>query len=114
MKFPQLPVGHRFDYQGETLVKVGPMTACNERGGDTRLIPRSAVIVPVTAQPAQAAAPAPLATERVQAALAGFEARWRGALDDLDETDRGRVEQALSSAHAELRDTLGLGRPPAP
>lgn len=109
MKFPQLPLGQRFEYQGETLVKVGAMTACNDRGGNTRLIPRSAVVVPVTAP---TAAPAPVPTERVQRALIGFEARWRDALDDLDTTTRGRVEQALNSAHAELRDALGLGTPP--
>lgn len=112
MKFPQLPLGQRFEYQGETLVKVGAMTACNERGGSTRLIPRSAVVVPVTAQTAPTAVPAPVPTERVQHALIGFEARWRDALEDLDDATRGRVEQALNSAHADLRDALGLGRPP--
>jgi hypothetical protein len=112
MKFPQLPLGQRFEYQGETLVKVGAMTACNDRGGNTRLIPRSAVVVPVTAQMAPTAAPAPVSTERVQHALMGFEARWRDALEDLDDATRGRVERALNNAHAELRDALGLSGPP--
>jgi hypothetical protein len=114
MKFPQLPVGQRFEYQGETLVKVGPMTACNERGGNSRLIPRSAAVVPITGPTGPAAVSAPLASERVQAALVGFEARWRGVLDDLDEATRSRVAQVLTSAQMELRKTLGLDRPPAP
>jgi len=118
MKFPQLPVGQRFEYQGETLVKVGPMTACNERGGNSRLIPRSAAVAPLTAQTGPTAAPAPpvhpLATERLQTALIGFETRWRGLLEDLDEATRGRVEEAMTNAHAELRDALGLSRPPTP
>jgi hypothetical protein len=119
MKFPQLPLGQRFEYQGETLVKVGAMTACNERGGNTRLIPRSAVVIPLTAQtgPTAASAPPvhpPLATERLQSALIGFETRWRGLLDDLDEATRGHVEETMTNAHAELRDALGLGGPPTP
>ncbi len=112
MKFPLLPVGQHFQYQGETLVKIGAMTACNERGGNTRLIPRSAVVVPITDQIALAGASAPLAAERVDAALRGFETKWRGVLNDLDETVRSRLDQALTSAHTELRDALGLGRPP--
>jgi hypothetical protein len=114
MKFPQLPLGQRFEYQGETLVKVGAMTACNERGGNTRLIPRSAVVTAITAQTAPTAAPTPLATERVQTALSGFEAQWRGVLEELDEATRDRVAQVMTSAHAELREALGLGTQPAP
>ncbi len=114
MKFPQLPLGQRFEYQGEILVKVGAMTACNERGGNTRLIPRSAVVAPLAAQTGPTAASATLATERLQSALIGFETRWRGLLEDLDEATRGRVEEAMTNAHAELQEALGLGRPPTP
>lgn len=110
VKFPQFPIGQHFEYQGETLVKVGPMTACNERGGNTRLIPRSAVVVAAAAPPAPAAG-APV-DARVQAALAGFEARWRGALAGLDEPSRNRLEQALTGAQAELLEALGLGPSP--
>jgi hypothetical protein len=35
-------------------------------------------------------------------------------LEDLDEATRGRVEEAMTNAHAELRDALGLSRPPTP
>ena len=105
MKFTQLPVGQRFAYQGDTLVKLGPMTACNEQGGDTRLIPRSAVVVTLTAQPATGATP-PVDGARLRDALAGFEARWRGALEGLDEVHRARIEQALVGAQAELLRSL--------
>lgn len=109
MKFPQLPVGQRFQYRGETLVKVGPMTACTEQGGGTRMIPRSAVVISVTAQPAVASIAGTAPDDaRLQAALARFEARWRTALEDLDQTTCGRLEPALVHAHTELRQTLGL------
>jgi hypothetical protein len=114
MKFPQLPLGQRFEYQGETLVKVGAMTACNDRGGNSRLIPRSAVVIPITAHTAPTTAPTALATERVQNAFIGFETRWRGVLEELDEATRDRLAQAMNGAHAELRDALGLATPPAP
>ena len=116
MKFPQLPLGQRFEYQGETLVKVGVLTACNERGGNTRLIPRSAVVAPVADQTrvAATALPAPLAPERVQSALQRFEARWRSVLLDLDAATRERAEQMLTSAQAELHDALGIARTPGP
>ena len=46
MKFPQLPVGARFRYQGEIWCKTGPLAASGA-GGASRMIPRSASIEPV-------------------------------------------------------------------
>jgi len=111
MKFPQLPLGQRFEYQGETLVKIGVLTACNERGGNTRLIPRSAVVIPLAEQGGvqpKAAPPASLAPEQVQGALDRFEATWRAMVSELDGPHRERVEETLTSALAELRHALGL------
>ncbi len=112
MKFPQLPVGQRFTYQGETLVKVGPLTACNERGGNTRLMSRSAVVVPATGPAVPAAPPSVLDGTQVQAALEVFAGRWRAALADpatgLDGPSRERLEQALADGLAELGKALGL------
>lgn len=114
MKFPQVPVGGRFDYQGETLVKVGPMTACNERGGDARLIPRSAVVTPVGATP-EVPPVAPILTQAlVREALAAFEARLRSAIGALDQAERGPIEAALEAARRELDERLGLGADPSP
>jgi hypothetical protein len=114
MKFPQLPLGQRFEYQGETLVKVGAMTACNERGGNTRLIPRSAVVVPVAEPMARTEATAPLTTEPAKLALVEFEGRWRAMLEDLDQAARDRVERVLVGAQAELQVALGLAGRPSP
>jgi hypothetical protein len=47
MKFSQIHPGQRFLYEGDRYLKVGPLTACREPQGKTRLIPRSAVVSPV-------------------------------------------------------------------
>jgi hypothetical protein len=39
MKFPQLPIGARFEFEGKTYVKTGPIAATGEEGGQ-RMIPR--------------------------------------------------------------------------
>jgi len=114
VKFPQVPVGGRFDYQGETLVKIGPMTACNEAGGDARLIPRSAVVAPVGATPeAQPVVPI-LTPALVREALAACDARLRSAIGALDQADRYPIEAALTAARRELAERLGLGADPSP
>lgn len=46
MKFQQLAVGARFEFQGKVHVKTGPLTATAEQGGQV-LIPRYAVLKPL-------------------------------------------------------------------
>jgi len=112
VKFPQLPVGRRFQYQGETLVKVGPLTACGERGGNTRMIPRSALVVPLSEGPDRSAGEhSDSDRSRLQVALGHFEARWRAALQALDEPARGLIEPALAEAQSDLLKELS---PPGP
>lgn len=43
MKFPQLPIGARFEFEGKAYVKAGPVAATSE-DGQQRLIPRWAVL----------------------------------------------------------------------
>ena len=45
MKLTQLPLGARFEYDGEIFTKTGPMTAASEKHGQ-RMIPRYAVLKP--------------------------------------------------------------------
>ena len=114
MKFTQIPIGQPFSYQGETLVKVGPMTACNEGGGNTRLIPRSALVSAIGAkEDAAQRAPTHPDARQIDVALARFEARWRTALAGLDAAAQGRLGPELASAQQELRIGLGLDVPPA-
>jgi hypothetical protein len=114
VKFPEVPVGGRFRYQGETLIKIGPMTACNERGGEARLIPRSAVVTPAGATP-EVPPVAPILTPAlVRKALAAFDERLRSAIGALDHADRGPIEAALEAARRDLAERLGLGADPGP
>jgi hypothetical protein len=53
MKLQHLPIGARFEYEGQVFVKTGPLTAASEQGG-SRLIPRYATLKPVEAQVAEA------------------------------------------------------------
>jgi hypothetical protein len=108
MKFPQLPIGERFEYQGATLVKIGPLTACADHGGDSRLIPRSAVVTPTAAPMATPAAAPTLTLALVREALATCEVRWRVAVGGLDEHARVAIEAALVAAQHELIERLGL------
>lgn len=47
MKFPQLPMGQRFRFQGKHYTKTGPLTASDEETGNNRLMKKSAEILPL-------------------------------------------------------------------
>lgn len=47
MKFHLLPVGEKFEYQGEIYIKADKLIANSEQTGKNRLIPRSANVKPV-------------------------------------------------------------------
>lgn len=47
MKFPQLPMGQRFAFQGKNYTKTGPLTASDEETGNNRLMKKSAEILPL-------------------------------------------------------------------
>ena len=49
MRFPQVAVGQRFNYQGKCYTKTGPLTASKEGDGNQRMIPRAAEVTPVDA-----------------------------------------------------------------
>ena len=49
MRFPQVAVGQRFNYQGKCYTKTGPLTASEEGSGSQRMIPRAAEVTPVDA-----------------------------------------------------------------
>ena len=49
MRFPQVPIGQRFTFQGRQYTKTGPLTASEEHTGKQRLLPRSAEVALVDA-----------------------------------------------------------------
>lgn len=54
IRFPQLPMGRRFRYQGKIYRKTGPLTASDEDTGQSRLIMKSTeVTLLFAAEPVQ-------------------------------------------------------------
>lgn len=51
MKFHLLPIGEKFEYQGEVYIKADKLIANSEKTGQNRLIARSANVQPVSSQP---------------------------------------------------------------
>jgi hypothetical protein len=114
MRFPQLPVGQRFLYQGETYVKTGPVSARRERDGEGRMIPRSALVsLPGAESPAPAGGPDAL-SDPIERALGAYESALRDALAPPGmtpgETDfSARLDSALAVARSAFRKSLSRG-----
>ncbi len=107
MKFPQLAIGQRFQYEGGVYTKTGPLLAHAEESGRSRLIPRCAEVMPL-APGAPAAVPrhtAALDPESVRRAFAAYEAAAR---DCLREASPGRAQARLAETGREFLRTLGL------
>ena len=109
MKFPHVPVGQRFLFQGETYVKVGPVTARRERDAETRLIPRSAMVrVPPPDAGSPAASPMPL-PDWVLGALDAYEGALRAVLRAPaagPAPSRARLEAAMAAARRAFQEKL--------
>lgn len=110
MKFYQLAMGQRFEFEGEVYVRTKPMTAVSEANGRQRFIRRSAAVRPLQdAAPAGAREPPAAATAEalpgaaVREAFDVFYASCLISVDDLDD----RVEAGKLLA---LRDTLREAR----
>ena len=100
MKINLIPLGTRFEYEGEIYTKTGPMTAASEKGGQ-RMIPRYAVLRPVgEIPPAPPAAPG----RQVDAAKvrAAFDAYHAVALRLADDFARPELEAARQTFLATL------------
>lgn len=94
MKFQQLALGARFEFEGTDYVKSGPLTATSEAGLQ-RMIPRFAVLKPldVALPAAPAKAVGKIEAERV---LAAFEAFYQDAARLLQADDAQSVSQKLT------------------
>ncbi len=72
MKIHQLPIGARFELEGDEYVKTGPLVGTRSQDGRQRLIPRHVVLKPLDAV---VAAPATKSATLARAdVLAAFEA----------------------------------------
>ncbi|WP_374243894.1 hypothetical protein [Zoogloea sp.] len=92
MKINLIPLGTRFEYEGEIYTKTGPMTAATEKGGQ-RMIPRYAVLKPVGEMP-PAPPPAPGRQVDVAQIRTAFDAYHAVALRLADDFARPELEAA--------------------
>jgi hypothetical protein len=102
MKFPQLPIGKRFAYQGQVYTKTGPLTARREADGTQRMIPRAALVAP--ADTGTSAAPGGAD------AGAGRGHPWSQALDAYEQVLRSALADRAPAASEGLESVLEAAR----
>jgi len=101
MKFPQLAIGARFRYQGDTYCKTSPLAADGPDGAQ-RMIPRSAVVEAL--QDGDDAA-RPAAVTPLQQALDDYHAQCLALLREAAESGPAALDvlsRRLDQAHAAL------------
>lgn len=82
MKIQHLPIGARFEFEGQIFVKTGPMTAASEAGGQ-RIIPRYATLRSLESPPAEKSPKSgALDRARVMAAFAEYDAICSKLVDE--------------------------------
>lgn len=98
MKIQHLPIGARFEFDGQIFVKTGPMTAASEAGGQ-RVIPRYATLRALEAPVIEKAPKAGTVDRaRVMAAFAEYEAICSGLLDEASKPKLEAARQAFLAA----------------
>ncbi|MCU7924039.1 MAG: polysulfide reductase chain A [Candidatus Thiodiazotropha sp. (ex Dulcina madagascariensis)] len=102
MRFPQLKIGQRFDYQGKTYTKTGPLTASEEGTGVGSMIRRSAKVTPLDGPAAPAGQVKQRYSREEAAALCrDYKSRLAKALKQAADADGGlQIEQVLSAIEA--------------
>lgn len=112
MRFSQVPVGQRFEFDGTVYTKVGPVTAREERSGRQRMIPRSGEVSLLGGGPLAppTAGAATIDADRVRAAVDRYHAAAEQA---LGAGDPQLARAMLAAARGELLTALGLDWWPA-
>lgn len=102
MKLNHLPIGARFEFEGEIYTKTGPITAASEKGGQ-RMIPRYAVLRPVDGHTPP---PAPTTQRQLDEArvITAFEAYHSIALRLTEGLGKAELEQAKARFLAALAE----------
>ena len=102
MKFTQIPLGTRFEFEGKIFSKTGPMTASADDGSGQRLIPRYAVLKPVDgAAPVVDAPPARQVDEAC--VIAAFDSFYATCLRLVDDFSKLELEAAKRKFLAALQ-----------
>jgi len=111
-KFILLPIGESFEFQGESYVKTGPLTACNQANNSQRMIPRSALVKTATGTPSPAAAEKSSRQLPEDLVLQAFEHYHKGCIEWLlltEETNSelaSRIREAMELARQRFFDEL--------
>lgn len=112
MKFPHLPIGAQFEFDGKAYTKVSPLVAAAENGSGQRVIPRYAMLKSV-GEPVQTTAAAharQLDEGRVLAAFELFRTECARLLDEAcaeGDTEQGAAfNAALAGASRRFWDAL--------
>lgn len=105
-RFTLLPLGECFEYQGERYSKTGPLTATSLDNNRQRMIPRSAMILPVKGDNPAPQEPQPQEKKLlpIESVTTAFDHYHQGCLEWLDlieATDAAlasRIREAMAQA----------------
>lgn len=113
MKFNQIADGQQFEYQGTVYTKKGPLMAVDAQG-QSKLLPRSAAVSPLTPQADELPPPAaatPITLGQAHEAFETFYARCLASIEtyaaDLDSHALTDLKQALDTARQAYLKSLG-------
>jgi len=110
MRFTQLPIGDHFEYDNERYSKTGPLTAVNLENNRQRMIPRSALVTPLSATTKSEPAPESDITLDTETIAAAFTRYHETCLQLLAEngTDATAIRQQLEQERKRFLATCGL------
>jgi hypothetical protein len=100
MRLQDIPIGTRFEYQGQVFVKTGPITAASEAGGQ-QMIPRYVVLKLL--DPLPETPPASSRTLDETKVLAAFDMFYRTCFRITDDFSRAELEAARRRFIAALK-----------
>jgi hypothetical protein len=102
MRFPQLPIGARFEYQGNRYSKTSALLASAEDGSGQRIIPKYADLAPVQGDAAAPLPAQPQATVDMLTVTSAFAVHHAACRDLLVQVgkDPTCIEAALASLDA--------------
>lgn len=105
MKFDELQMGQRFEWNGVVYVKAGPVVAREEATGKSRMIPRYAVLKPVGEIPAVSKKKAQEMVPRA-VVLEAFELFYAECSEIVARCSESEAMQRLEAAKQRFVDAL--------
>ncbi len=114
MKFLQLKIGQKFEYQGATYIKSSPLVASHAETGEQRLIPHyAAIVITDTTMPSEHKQITPhLNASQVQIAFDKFYTCVQDSLAMVESECEARtlesIQSRLENARQQFLDKAGL------